>query len=287
VQHPLTRKNQEPVAFGTPAGPLGPDDDRRARLADWLTRKDNPYFARSVANRVWFHLLGKGIVDPVDDFRDTNPPSNPELLDALAGEFVKSGYRLKPLIKAIVLSNTYQLDAVGPPQSRYAARADRYFTKSAVRMLQAEQIVDAVSAATGMPEEFKGYPAGTRAVELPEGSIAHPFLQAFSKPVRDLTCECAREEDPSLPQMLHLMNNAGIAERLKSPDARVSRGLKENRDPAALTELVYLATLSRRPTKDEVELVKKHLAAVGNDKAACFRDLQYALLNSADFLLRR
>lgn len=287
VQHPLTRKTQEPIAFGTPIGPLTPDDDRRAKLADWLARKDNPYFARSIANRVVFHMLGKGVVDPVDDFRDTNPPSNPELLQALADEFVKSGYRMKPLIRAVALSNVYALDVTAPPQSAFAAKPDRYFVKAAVRMLSAEQVVDAVSMATGVPERFAGFPAGTKAIELPEGGFAHPFLQAFSKPVRDLSCECAREEDPSLPQMLHLMNNSGIAERLKSPDGRVSKWLKENRDPATLTELIYLSTLSRRPTKAEVELVQRHLASVNNDKAACFRDLQYALLNSADFLLRR
>ena len=118
LNHPTTRKKQEPMAFGTPAGPLGPDDDRRERLAEWLTRADNRWFAPSIVNRVWYHLLGRAIVEPVDDFRDTNPPSNPELLDALARDFVKNGYRLKPLMRSILNSRTYQLASTGRRNNR-------------------------------------------------------------------------------------------------------------------------------------------------------------------------
>ena len=246
VNHPTTRKKQEPIAFGVPAGPLAPDEDRREKLADWLTRPDNRYFAPSLVNRVWYHLLGRAIVEPVDDFRDTNPPSNPELLDALAKDFAKNGYRLKPLIRSILNSNTYQLASVGAPkQSEFAADPDRYFTKAAIRMLSAEQILDAISSATGVPEPFKGYPAGTRAIELAEGGINHPFLQAFSKPVRDVSCECAREEDPSLPQMLHLLNNKGMLTKVNSPEARLAKALAQKKDDAAVIEQIYLATLSQ------------------------------------------
>src|SRR5712692_2884466 len=126
-------------------------------------------------------------------------------------------------IRTILNSHTYQLASTGAPkQSEYAADPDRYFTKAAVRMLMAEQILDAISSATGVPETFKGYPAGTRAIELAEGGIHHPFLQAFSKPVRDASCECAREEDPSLPQMLHLLNNAGVLKKVTSPQSHLA-----------------------------------------------------------------
>src|SRR5204863_7019239 len=125
LNHPTTRKKQEPIAFGTPLAaigdPLGPDDDRRERLADWLVRPENRYFAPSVVNRVWYHLLGRSIVEPVDDFRDTNPPSNPELLDALTRDFVKHGYRLKPLIRSILNSHTYQLASTGAPKQSASA----------------------------------------------------------------------------------------------------------------------------------------------------------------------
>ena len=286
VQNPKSRKPQEPIAFGSPAGPLGPDDDRRERFADWLTSPSNKYFAASVANRTWFHLLGKGIVDPVDDFRDTNPPSNPQLLQALTGEFAKNGYRLKPLIRAILNSRTYQLASNGEPeQSPRAANPDRYFVKASVRMLSAEQILDAVSSASGLPEPFKGYPLGTRAVELAEGGINHAFLQAFSKPVRDATCECAREEDPSLPQILHLLNNAGLVAKVKSPKGRVGMWLKEGKEVPWIVEQVYLATLSRRPTAKEVEVVSRHVHSLP-DRAAGLQDLQFALMNSNEFLLR-
>ncbi len=286
VQHPTTRKKQDPIAFGTPAGLLAPDEDRRERLADWLTRPENRYFAPSLVNRVWYHLLGRGIVEPVDDFRDTNPPSNPELLDALAKDFAKNGYRLKPLMRSILNSNTYQLASIGAPkQSAFAADPDRYFTKAAVRMLSAEQILDAISLATGVPETFKGYPAGTRAIELAEGGVNHPFLQAFSKPVRDATCECAREEEPSLPQMLHLLNNKGMLTKVDSLKSRLAAALREKKDDAAVIEQIYLATLSRRPTAAEVGIATRHIEKLG-DRAKGLQDVQYALFNLGEFLLR-
>jgi hypothetical protein len=287
VRHPTTNKPQEPRAFGTLAGQLAPDDDRRQHLADWLTKPDNRYFASSLVNRVWFHLLGRGIVEPVDDFRDTNPPANVELLDALSKDFVSHGYRLKPLIRSILNSRTYQLaGSGGPALSPHAANPERYFTRAAVRMLSAEQILDAISQTAGVAETFPGYPAGTRAIEIAEGGIAHPFLQAFSRPVRDVSCECAREEDPSLPQMLHLLNNKGVLDRVKSPKSRLARWLREEKDTSAIIDNVYLATLSRRPSKAETELILQHIAGHDGDRVKGLQDLQYALFNSSEFLLR-
>ena len=153
-------------------------------------------------------------------------------------------------------------------------------------MLTAEQVLDAVSQATGVPETFKGYPKGTKAIELAEGGIEHPFLQAFAKPVRDVTCECAREEDPSLPQMLHLLNNAGLLEKLKSPQGRLAAWLRDEKDDRRVIENVYLATLSRRPTAREVEIALKHVATLKGDRATAMQDLQFALINSGEFLLR-
>jgi hypothetical protein len=285
LNNPVTRKPQPPQAFGWVAPATGPDGDRRDYLADWLTNPKNKYFAPSVANRVWFHLMGKGIVDPVDDFRDTNPPSNPELLGALADHFVKSGYKLKPLVRVILNSNAYQLASESPEQSPFAAEPDRYFVKASVRMLTAEQILDAVSGATGVPEKFKGYPLGTRAIALPEGGVNHPFLMAFSKPVRDVICECAREEDPALPQVLHMLNNAGVLAKVKGDKARIALWLKAGKDDAWIVEQLYLATLSRRPTVREKELVAKHLAGA-KDRVTGLQDLQHALLNLNEFLLR-
>jgi len=286
IQHPRTRKNQEPLAFGLRLPGMSPDDDRRVFFADWLTAPENKYFAPSMVNRVWYHLLGTGIVDPVDDFRDTNPPSNPALLDALAADFTRNGSRLRPLIRTILNSSTYQLASRDEPtQSPHAAKGDRYFTRAGVRMLAAEQILDAVSSATGVPEKFDGYPLGTRALDLPEGGIQHPLLQAFAKPVRDVNCECAREDDPSLPQVLHLLNNAGLLAKVKSPQGRIAGWVKQNRDPRYLIEQIYLATLTRRPTDAERDLILKHLASQP-DMMTGLSDLQHALINVNEFLLR-
>ena len=286
VRHPTKNTNVAPVAFGELAGELGPDDDRREKLVDWLTRQENPYFARSTVNRVWYHLFGRGIVEPVDDFRDTNPPSNPELLDELAAEFRRSGYRLKPVLRMVLNSNTYQLSSKGiPRQSKFAANPSPYFTNHSVRMLSAEQLLDAITTVTGIPQDFPGHPRGTRAIELSEGAIEHPFLKAFSRPVRDVTCECAREDDPSLSQVIHLMNNRDILEGIKSGSSHLGQWLASGKPDAEVMELVYLSTLSRRPTSAERELVAKYLAS-SSDRAAGFHDLQHALLISNEFLLR-
>ena len=286
VQHPLTKKNLEPVAFGAAAGPLTPDDDRRTHLAQWLTEPGNRFFAPSTVNRVWYHLLGTGLVEPVDDFRDSNPASHPELLQALADEFVKSGYKFKPVIRAILNSRAYQLSAQGAPkQSPAAAEGDRYFTKAKIRMLTAEQVLDGISIATGIPEEFVGYPRGTRAIELAEGAADHHFLAAFSKPIRDVQCDCAREEEPSLNQVIHLLNNSSLLAKVGSTQSRLGEWLAAGLANDEIVERIYLATLSRKPSAGEQAIAAKHIAAVG-DKNSALQDLQHALVNSDEFLLR-
>ena len=154
-------------------------------------------------------------------------------------------------------------------------------------MLTAEQMLDAISQATGVPESFKGYPLGTRAIELAEGGINHPFLQAFSKPVRDVSCECAREDDPSLPEMLHLLNNAGMLAKLKSPKSRLAvLAARREATSSSLIENVYLATLSRRPTATEIDIATRHVAVAKGDINKAMQDLQFALMNSGEFVLR-
>jgi len=286
VTNPQTKQPAAPTAFGTPAGELPPDADRRVQLAEWLTGPDNRYFAASMVNRIWFHLLGTGLVEPVDDFRDSNPASHPELLAVLAREFVESGYKFRPVIRAIANSRTYQQSAEARPQpSPFAAKADRYFTHTKVRMLSAEQVLDGICSATGVGETFVGYPPGTRAVQLAEGAVEHHFLTAFSKPIRDVQCDCAREEEPSLNQVIHLLNNAGIVDKTRSTDGHLARWLGEKLTTPQLVERIYLATLSRRPTAAEVQLIVDHEATVG-DQAAALQDLQHALINTNEFLLR-
>jgi hypothetical protein len=254
-------------------------------LADWLVRGENRWFARSTANRIWAHIFGLGIVEPVDDFRDSNPPSNVELLDELARQFVDAGYRFKPLIRSIVTSQAYRLGARPVVQSPHSADPTRYVTSAVVKMLSAEQILDAISQATGVPEKFKGYPLGTRATQLAEGGVDHNFLKAFTKPVRDVRCDCARETDPTLNQVVHLMNNAGILDRFDLDSSRLGRMLSAKASTAEIVETLYLATLSRRPSSAEWKLALGHVASLP-ERAEGLRDVQHALINSNEFLLR-
>ena len=286
VQNPLTKKNAEPLAFGTATGKFEPEEDRRLRLADWLSTAENPYFARSTVNRIWYHVMGRGLVDPVDDFRETNPPSHPELLDALAREFVRGGYRFKPLLRQILNSTTYQLDAaLAREPSPHAANPERYFTKAHVRMLTAEQAIDGISSATGLPELFRGYPRGMKAVELAEGAVENHFLMAFTRPLRDTTCDCAREEEPNLSESLHLLNNHDLVKNIESPQGRLGKLLAQELPTAEIVETMYLSTLTRRPTPAEHKFIEEHIQSLGKRSSALY-DLQHALLNCNEFLLR-
>jgi len=286
VKHPGTGKTVIPAAFGTRAPDSAIQSDPRTHLADWLTDPANPYFARSTVNRIWKHLLGKGLFEPVDDLRTTNPAANEELLQSLSDDFVDGGYRFKPIIRKVLNSNTYQLSSKPPERtSPHAADAKRYFTRAHVRMLAAEQIIDAISSATGISEPFPGYPVGTRAMELAEGEVDHDFLKAFDKPVRDTACECARNSDLSLNQVLHLLNNPGILRKLDNENNRFRQAIASGGDNAAVIESMYLATLSRRPTQREMELAREHVEA-SDDRGGRLSDIQYALINSNEFLFR-
>ena len=286
VKMPGSEESMLPQAFGTKTAELEAVDDRRIGLADWLIDPSNAFFARSTVNRIWFHLMGQGVVEPVDDFRDSNPPSSHELLDALAGEFIKNGFRFKPIIRDILNSTTYQLSPSSvPEQSAHAADAGRYFTRPIVKMLSAEQIIDAISTATGIPEMFPGYPLGTKAVSIAEGRIEHKFLQAFTRPIRDVACDCAREDEPSLNQVVHLLNNENILAKIDAPNNRMGRWLEEKLAIDEIISAIYVATLTRKPTATEHQFARRH---VEESSAALdgLRDLQHALINSNEFLLR-
>jgi len=285
VKHLETGEVMKPTAFGKVATDVSIGQDVRPQLADWLVRGQNRWFARSTINRIWAHIFGLGIVEPVDDFRDSNPPSNVELLDELARQFVAADYRFKPVIRSIATSQAYRLGGRPMVQSEHSAEPARYVTSAVVKMLSAEQILDAISQATGVPEKFRGYPLGTRATQLAEGAVDHNFLKAFTKPVRDVRCDCARETDPTLNQVVHLMNNAGILDRFDAASSRLGRMLVANVPTPEIIETLYLATLSRRPTDTERKLAAGHVASLP-DRAEGLRDIQHALINSNEFLLR-
>jgi hypothetical protein len=284
VTQPRSGKVMPPKIMGRPAPAIPPGKDRREVLAEQVTGPDNPFFAKSVVNRVWFHVTGRGIVDPVDDFRESNPSANDELLDALAKDFVAHKYDVKYLIRTIMNSRTYQLSA----QTNDLNKDDtKYFSHAVTKLLTAEQLLDALCTATEVPEKFAGLPLGTRAVQLPDGEINHPFLKTFGQPARELACECEREGDSNLQQALQLINGPTINEKLRNANNRIGRLLgKKMSDIDVLCEL-YLATVSRLPAADEVSAALEHVRkAKPEDRRKAWEDVQWALVNSKEFLFR-
>jgi hypothetical protein len=284
VTQPRTGKVMPPKIMGMPAPPIPPGKDRREVLAEQVTSKDNPFFARSVVNRVWFHLLGRGIVDPVDDFRDSNPSANDELLDALAKDFVAHKYDIKHLIRTIMTSRTYQLSA----QTNELNKDDnKYFSHAVTKLLTAEQLLDGLCTVTEVPEKYPGLPLGTRAVQLPDGEVNHAFLKTFGQPARELACECEREGDSNLAQALQLINGPTVNDKLRAPNNRIGRLLAKKMSDSDLLNELYLATVSRLPSADEVEASLEHVhKARPEDRRKAWEDVQWALVNSKEFLFR-
>jgi hypothetical protein len=261
---------------------LGPGADRLTALAGWLTSRQNPFFARVMANRIWYNLMGRGLVEPVDDFRESNPPSNGPLLDALAADLVKHGFRQKHLIRAIMASRAYQLSS-RPTASNRGDEAN--FSHVHPRLLCAEVLLDALSQVSGVPQKFKGFPRGTRAVQLPGVAAGPSFLKIFGKPDRLLACECERRSDTTLNQAFQLISGPAVTRKVrKSP--RVARLLKRKASDAEVIRELYLAALSRYPTAKEEQLISARLARAP-DRRKAVEDLLWAVMNAKEFLLRR
>jgi hypothetical protein len=282
VVQPRTGKVMAPKFMGGNVATIPSGTDRRAVLARWLTSADNPFFARSVANRVWFHLLGRGIVDPVDDFRDSNPSANDELLAALARDLARNHFDIKHLVRVILNSRTYQLSA---QTNDFNKDDSKYFSHAVTRLLTAEQLLDAICAATGVPEKFAGLPLGTRATQLPDGEVNHVFLKTFGQPARELACECEREGDSNLAQALQLINGPTINDKVRNPNNRLGKLLTAKHADGEVLNSLYLATLSRSPAEGEVKAALEHVTKAA-DKRKAWEDVQWALLNSKEFLFR-
>jgi hypothetical protein len=284
VTHPRTGQVVPPRFLGEAAPAPATAGDRREVLARWLTSPDNPFFARAAVNRIWYHLFGRGIVEPVDDLRSTNPPSNEALLEALAADFVRHGFDRKHLIRTIMRSRTYQLSPEPTPSN---ADDDKYFSHARLRRLGAEQLLDALSDATGVPEKFPGLPLGTPAAALPDGEYKHPLLEAFGRPARAMACECERDPDTNLGQALHLVGGLTVHEKIASPAGRVARLLTAGRSDAEIIDELFLATLSRPPTEEERRAMLRHFTRAGPERRKrVAEDLLHALLNSTEFLFQ-
>jgi hypothetical protein len=284
VTQPRSGRIMPPKFLGGDAPQLQPADDRLDAFARWATSADNPFFARAAANRIWYHLFGRGIVDPVDDLRSTNPPSNAELLDALAADFVQHGYDRKYLIRTIMQSRTYQLSWQTTPTN---ADDDSYFSHAKVRLPRAEALLDAISSATGSPEKFPEFPLGTTAAELPDGEYKHPFLEAFGRPARAMACECERDTDTNFSQALQLVGGKTVQNKLRSDNGRVAKLIAAKKSDAAIVEALFLATLSRFPTIEEQQAMERRLAKSREQRRKVAEDILWALLNHKEFLFQR
>jgi hypothetical protein len=280
VKHPRTGKEMTPTALDAAPIPADFAGDRRRALVDWLTSPRNPYFAHELVNRVWRHFMGRGLVDPVDDLRATNPPSNEALFDWLAQDFVQHGFDVKELIRTITRSQTYQLSS---QPARGNERDTRYYSHFPFKRLGAEQLLDALTAATGVPEKFGGFPLGTRADQLPDSTVPSYFLDVFGRPARQITCECERTSEPTVAQVLHLMNSAGMNEKIAAKNGRVAALLAASLPPRRIVDELYLASLSRFPTLEESRVAIQALAAAP-ERGQAAQDLLWALLNSKEFV---
>ena len=264
-------------------GPVMDDPlDRRRRLADWMTAKDNPFFARNLVNRVWSYLMGRGLVEPVDDMRTTNPPTNPQLLEALAANFAEHHFDFRQLLRTIMNSRAYQLSS-HMVSGNSADTLNVYFARYMVKRLTAEQLADALDLATGTREKYQGLPRGTKAVQLPDPLVRSFLLDVFGRPPRQVACECERGRQPNIAQALHLLNSAFLNQKIGAPGGRVEILASKNRPPKAAIEELYLATLSRPPTVQELEKARLWIVAASSAKEG-LQDLLWTLLNSREFL---
>ena len=279
VRHPLGGRDVPPRFLGGEAPQLPAGSDRRAALAAWLTAPENPFFARHLANVVWEHFLGVGLVDPVDDVRVSNPPANPELLDALAARLVAARFDLRSLIRDICASRTYQLSVVPNATNEHDTRN---FARGRVRRIRAEVLLDAIGAVTGAPEKIRGLPAGARAVAIADGRTTNYFLTTFGRATRETPCSCEVRLEPNLSQALHLLNGDTIQGKISS-GGLIRTWLREGRSREAIITELYLRSFGRFPTAAE----HSHLAAFfGPDapEADVLHDLFWSLLNAKEFV---
>jgi hypothetical protein len=290
-KHPRTGAVMSPRFLGAPGPDLTPGADRLQALAAWVASPDNALFARTQVNRVWYHLLGRGIVDPDDDFRASNPPVNGPLLEALTRDFVAHRFDLRWLVRTIMNSRTYQLSAV-PNDTN--ADDETNFARALVRPLQAEQLLDALSEVTGVPVAFPGQPLGVRAGQLPgihaagrrAAAPGERFLRAFGKPDRLLACDCERSDDATLGQALQLLTGEMLNGMISAPDNRLGRLLGAGKSNREIVEELYLAALARPPRAAEVTEAES-LVGRSRDRRTALEDLLWGLVNAKEFLLRQ
>jgi hypothetical protein len=272
---------------------MHPIEDRLSPLAQWLTTPDNELFVKSQVNFVWYHLLGRGLVEPIDDFRVTNPATNPALLDALAREFAATSFDLRQLVRTIMNSRVYQLSSEPNETNR---DDEGNFARAIVRRLPAETLIDAQCVVLGVNAVFNGYPEGTRAGQVrgvqrvrsrdKKAASADRFLKTFGKPERLLACECERSNETTLKQAFTLIGDEGLNGLLANENNRLAKLAAVDASAEAAVEEVYWAALGRGPTLDELAAGESLITSAGEERFAALQDLAWAILNSKEFLFR-
>jgi hypothetical protein len=289
-----TGKPRSPAPLGEPILSILPDQDPRLRLADWMSQPTNPFFAKALVNRYWKHFFRRGLIEPEDDIRDSNPPSNPELLRALETHFIESHFDLRSLVRLMVQSSAYQLSSI--PNEHNDSDQQNY-SRYYPRRLQAEVLLDAIDDLAGTRTDFPNLPAGTRAVALPDNSFnnASPFLKVFGRPENESVCECERVQSSSLTQSLHLMNAGDIKAKLASSNGRVEQWLASDESLQAKIQSLYLVAFGRSPTPLEMQTATDYFSQTRSDAAGNpvapqqalrenFQDLLWAVMNTKEFL---
>lgn len=281
LKHPRTQQPVAPAGLGAASADFSGHHDRRVVLADWMTSPDNPFLARMIVNRVWAQYFGRGLVEPIDDMRATNPAGNEPLLNALATWFVEQKFDLRALTRTILNARVYQLQSV--PNNSNAAD-EQNFSHAAWKPMPAEVLLDAISLATDIPEEFNGWPVGYRAIQIWDNRMPSYFFRIFGRPQRVSVCECERSNEPSIAQALHLMNSPESVRRIRHRDGIAARLAASTRSPAEIIEELYLRTLSRFPTDNERSLMQQAFAESGGNRRTAVEDILWALLNTREFV---
>ena len=282
IMHPRLLKPLDPTPLDGKSIPLDSPVDRRIAFDDWLISEKNPYFARSLVNRVWANFMGRGIINPVDDTRATNPASNEDLIAALAKDFVDHRYDVNYLIRTIMNSGAYQLSA----ESNASNQNDNvFYSKYIIKRLPAEVILDAYSQVTGVPTPYSGYPAGTRALQLPDTQVKSQFLTVFGRPARNVCDVAERSYDPTIAQALHVINGDTLNKKLSAPDGYVALFLKLGLSNSRILEHVYLTAFSRYPTESEKTALLAAMSKSNRDqREQALEDMLWSILTSKEFL---
>lgn len=283
VKHPLTDEVLQPRPLFGEAPEVTDDVDPRVILADWMTSRDNPYFARTMANRVWATMMGRGLVEPVDDLRASNPPVNGPLLEQLGNDFAANGYDIKQLIRRIALSEAYSLSSV--PNERNLVDTQAY-SRHYRQRLRAEVLFDSLTRITGVPDNLSAMPPESEAREIWTHRIGSLFLDAYGRPDPNQDPPCERTPEPTVVQTLHLMNSEQLYNRVASKEGRVARLAASDLTPAQLVDELYLSIYSRRPTDAELKLAVELYESDGTDRRKLTEDFMWALMNTPEFVFK-